>query len=198
MSCIFLAITVSILSCKQDNSDSNNEESAKSEDNMNDNIQSTFFGVSFGDSEEQLFNSLKNHGFGETSSFNDEANNTYFVFRSTESKLFSFGNMSWEFLRIGINNNKKFFSIEFISVFEKEEEAKQKYEDILETITKKYKVAPDKKPDFNFYAIQKGYDKNNRQISLLYSHEENYGIESNNAYLGYKDLELAEEGSDEL
>ena len=195
LSCIFVAITVSTLSCMQNKSDSNKAESAKSEENMNENIQSTFFGATFGDSREQVIDSLTKHGFWLNTNY---SNNTFLTFRSTKSESFSFGNMSWGYINIYLNNNK-FYYISFYSDYKEKESAKNKYETILEEISKKYKIAPEEPSDTTTYALQRGYDKNNRRISVYYDQEEATNHSLNYySFLTYKDLNIEEEASDEL
>lgn len=185
-----LLIVAFVIGCNESKSDSN-----VSDKNMNDSIQNTFFGASFGDTKEEVSSCFEKHGLISTPFI---SNDNVLQFVSAESGFFSFGNMSWQLMNVGLKNNQ-FYQISFYTPVKEKQSAVSNYDDILSALSKKYIMSEEEPEDTTTYSKSVGFGKNNCRVIVSCGRYESLGHEMwYAAFLSYIDDRIADEQSDEL
>ena len=169
--------------------------SGKEQDNMNESIQTIFFDTSFGATKEEVISNFKKHGFALVSFV---SNDNILRFSPINGMYFSFGNMSWEDMRVSLNNNK-FCAIEFYNAYKEKFSAESDYNSILSALKAKYKMAEEELSDTLTYKIQRGIDGKGHVVIVYYQKAESFNNEIwFYSCLLYSDTNIEDEPSDEL
>lgn len=205
LSLIIIATIGIIISCKKSETekkvDSSSSPKEETKDTINtdflnnEKIQDTFFDATYGDSKEKVLRNLKAHGFKFIQLI---SNDTELMFSPQKSQTFSFGNMSWNQLYVGMNNNK-FCRILFVKTHKEKEAAKSNYESILSTVSKKYKLIESKNEDNNYIETAIGLDNKGHCIAVSYGKDETIsGKMTYISILAYMNSMWENEVSDEI
>ena len=160
--CITMVFTIALCACKNDTSA---EEQHEQEVVYNDNIQDTFFGVSFGASKEDVITAFASHNF-------------YPGYFDTDSRLsfekkigyktlerFSFGDMTWKMLDVYLSNNK-FHQIAFMNSHKTRESALNEFENVLSQVSAKYHLQESSPDDTTIYKMYVGVSRDEQWICV--------------------------------
>lgn len=128
----------------------------------NDTIQDTFYGVKFGASREEVIEAFQKQGLYLEKSISTNESLDFTPY----GKYFSFGGMSWEFVRVELSNGK-FCGIEFSFSPGNKESALEDYEGVLKQVSSKYNVAERPIEDENLYKKSGGRTKDGRYIVVV-------------------------------
>ena len=188
-----LIIGLFFISCYD--SKTNKSDDTKKEEYMNENIQQTFFGATFGDSKESVIQKFSDHGLRNVNLLSTDL---ILQFTSDEGLYFSFGDMPWENLNVLIKNDI-FYGIVFYTPVKEKETAMAFYNKILSAVSQKYKMKEETPEDSLTYVISKGYGNNNCHVSVQCVKYESLVHDIwYTAFLGYVNDSIKEETSDEL
>lgn len=164
---IAMLFVACLCSCNKSNSGSSNKNEESVDTVWNDNVQDTFFGVTFGASKETLYESLKKEGF-----YANQATSTedYVHFFPTGSKYYSFGGYNWEMLDVTFSNNK-FVGIRFMNSSKDKASAMSQYEQLNKSLTNKYKETVVEKKDTTMYALTMIFSKDTNASAACFRYE---------------------------
>lgn len=172
------------------------EKESKIDTVWNDKVQDTFFGATFGDSASTVISKFSEHGFV----YNlDISSDDLLRFEPLFRDFFSFGNITWRQLEAKIENGR-FTAIAFVYGFNDKKIAMIKFNEIKNTISKKYAITPREISDTEtIYSAYDIYGKNDVNAYIgCYRYETNVGEIKVAASLMYYDIKDFGGVSDEL
>lgn len=164
---------------------------------FNENIQTTFFGASFGDTKEEVVNAFAAHGLVEDKYSSSESLAHFFP---KKGKYLSFGNLNWEMVDVGFSNDT-FYYIRFMSPCENKVTAIQNYETVLTAVSAKYSMMEEEPEDTTVYKISAAYSKTHPRRTMYVSafkYESISGNIFNGTILEYGDGDYEDNVSAEL
>lgn len=141
---------------------------------LNDKIQNTFFGVSFGATKDEVVSAFAEHDFYEDYYSTDSR--LSFEKKTSQHGLkverFSFGGLNWELLYVNLANNH-FKSIEFANAFRTKESALKSFDNVLSAVSSKYQLYEEPIDDTSSYKRFVGIAKYGGQWVIVhcYSYE---------------------------
>jgi hypothetical protein len=159
-----IVLTIILYSCansnKGSNSNSKETQKARIDTLYNDSIQGMFFGIPFGANHEVVVKKLREQGFA----FNQyNSTETFLRFKPLNHSTFSFGNMEWEFLDIGLANNR-FNYIRFMSKNDDKASAIHNFNNVLTSVSEKYQMTEGTPRDSTEYKLYVGYSKTSKML----------------------------------
>lgn len=194
---ILICSFICFASCKSDGKgNSTTKSNANKIDTIwNDKVQDTFFGVKFGATKDSVIAGLKNQGFYFNTSLSTD---NLLHFHSNSGQYFSFGNLNWEMLAIGLNDGK-FNFIRFMNASEDKAAALSNFNSLKNAVSAKYDLTVVAPKDTTIYDCSAVFAKNNKCIAIYCSR---YETISKNIMIGvnleYYDLNESNEVSSEL
>lgn len=171
---------------------------SKTEDaGVNESIQGTFFGASFGASKDEVIKAFAAHDLILDKRISSD---DVLQFGSKRSQYFSFGGLVWERICVYITNGR-FYCIELYNPFKDKTEAIKGSERILKKISKKYNLEKKEQSDTTIYMIALGTSKKDPQRFICVSSYRYESVEKEICYsasLAYGDRSFDNYVSDEL
>lgn len=196
LACVFGLMTA--CNNNQTATDGGDEATSEREIVYNDKIQDTFFGVPFGSTGEDVEAGFNKAGLHKTISSTAKV----YFFEPYSSK-FSFGGLTWDYLRTefsgdGAKNDGKFYSIQFCSAYKTKEGALSDFNGVMNALSHKYTLTKIVPTDTSTYKMYVGQTINNQVIIVSCSSYESFGHERwIGIELNYSDYSY-EKVSDEL
>lgn len=152
----------------------------------NDKIQDTFFGVPFGSTGQEVIDGFRKAGL--VIDMSSSTASTLFFESSGYDSKFSFGGMSWDYLRAGFSGDGtkedgRFYTIQFCSSHKSKESAIKSFNYVLNTVKEKYVMYENPVSDTTTYERYVGQTMDNHFIMVVcysyesFSHDRWIGVE---------------------
>lgn len=152
--CAIICTTGIFVACNnsQTTTDGGDKATPEREIVLNDKIQNTFFGVSFGATKDEVVSAFAEHDFYEDYYSTDSR--LSFEKKTSQHGLkegrFSFGGLNWKHLCVNLANNH-FKSIEFTNAFRTKESALESFDYVLSVVSSKYQLYEEPMEDTSSY-----------------------------------------------
>ncbi len=145
------------------------KEKNKRRRNLNDDIQGTFWGLSFGDSVQEMSNKF-DHIFQIEKCEpyqNDKEGCERYQVKKIDDKVFSFENLEWTYMTVSFFNNR-FYSIHFVSDTDIINHSVKvpSFDEVLNEFSKKYKLNIKEKGWDSRYQSAFAESKNNKKLTI--------------------------------
>lgn len=159
----------------------------------NDEVQSEFFDAKFGDPADSVIANFSNYGF---ILLDKQSDDNTLIF-GHKSEYYSFSDMRWVNLTVNLTDGK-FSSISFYTPRQSKAEALKDFDQIIDNISKKYKLTNVEPDDTTMYKLKRAYTKSALVAGVgCYSYFDQDSVRFYTTSLDFTDTKLFKETDDQ-